>query len=108
MNRTTVSNLARPLVLGTGLAVALATAAAAQGLDPAEQTGQPYSMEGKSLLQDNTISSEPEGPFREQPLGEIGGIRIESDPNAPEEANSIMDDFGSNTGSNTGPPFPGD
>lgn len=90
------------LAMSICLALAVGPSARAQLLDPAEQSGQPFDTEGESELQDDTVSSGPPLQEESQRLGEIDGIEIDSNADAPEEANQIMDDS-SNTGM---PPLP--
>lgn len=85
------------------LALAVSPSARAQLLNPAQEEGQPFDTEGESALQDDTVSSGPPLQEDSERLGEIGDVEIESNADAPEEANEIMDDDGSNIGM---PPLP--
>ncbi len=91
MTRSTTAGPCRSLVLGAVVALTVGSSASAQVMDM-QPEGQPFSTEGRSLMEDDTMSSDPGGELRDQPLGEVGGVEIESDPNAPEAANEIMDD----------------
>ncbi len=96
MTRSTAAGPCRSLVLGAVVALTVGSSASAQVMDM-QPEGQPFTTQGRSLMEDDTMSSDPGGALRDQPLGEIGGVEIESDPNAPQEANQIMDDA-DNTG----------
>lgn len=96
MTGITAAGICRSLVLGAVVALTVGSSASAQVMDM-QPEGEPFSMEGRSLMQDDTMTSDPGGELPNQPLGEIGGVEIESDPNAPQEANDIMDDA-DNTG----------
>ena len=84
-------------LLGAAFLLSFATSIWAQGLNPGDQDGQRPHTKGQSLMQDDADPSDPAGAEQEQPLGEVGGVDIDSDPDAPEDANSIMDDS-DNTG----------
>lgn len=43
-------------------------------------------------------SDDPTAEEQDHPIGEVHGVEIESDPNAPAEADAIMDSDGDNTG----------
>ena len=85
-------------LLGAAFWLAFAPSLWAQGFNPGDQRGQPPLTEGQSPMQND---GDPAGAEQEQPLGEVGGVEIDSDPNAPEDANSIMNDS-----SNIGMPSP--
>ena len=100
MDWSTLRGVAR-FLLGAAFLLAFAPSLWAQGLNPGDQGGQPPLTEGQSPMQDDGDPSDPTGAEQEQPLGEVGGVEIDSDPDAPEDANSIMNDSG-----NIGMPLP--
>jgi hypothetical protein len=91
MDWSTLTGVAR-FLLGAAFSLPFATSLWAQSLNPGDQGGQPPLTEGQSLIQDDGDPSDPAGAEQEQPLGEVGGVEIDSDPDAPEDADSIMDD----------------
>ena len=100
MEWSTLTGVAK-FLLGAAFSLSFATSLWAQGLNPGDQRGQPPLTEGQSPMQDDGDPSDPTGAEQEQPLGEVGGVEIDSDPDALEDANSIMNDSG-----NIGMPSP--
>ncbi len=86
------------LVVSASLALIAFVSTSAQGLDPAEKPIPLPSVESQPPLQDGPLSASPPDPDPDPPLGRVGDFEIRSNPNAPQEADAIMDNMG-----NTGP-----